>query len=235
MRVSIERTYRVTFVILALLQAASTLPAQEGGFRSRRMVTPPDELASLRGVIVETVAPETWADAGTGGKASIVAIDKWNLLVVSQSDRNHESIQDLLNTLSRAISVRNGDSDNSRVPVYLACDDAEKKGLEKIRTELSNETKIDFLDEPLSDAVNYLEQLHGIQIELDGRVLNEMHDRPIAKQLSGVTLRSALDLMLRDLELSYTLHDGVLLITTPNIIETLHTTKVYDLSKLVSN
>ena len=77
---------------------------------------------------------------------------------------------------------------------------------QKILDELDRETKMDFLDDPLSDAVTYLENLHGIQIEIDQKALDDIAlttDTPVTKQLSGITLRSALKLMLRDLGLTY--------------------------------
>ena len=51
---------------------------------------------------------------------------------------------------------------------------------------------MDFLDDPLSDAVTYLENLHGIQIEIDQKALEDIAlttDTPVTKQLSGITLR----------------------------------------------
>ena len=44
-------------------------------------------------------------------------------------------------------------------------------------------------------------------------------DTPVTKNLKGITLRSALRLMLRELSLTYIIKDEVLLITTPEEAE----------------
>ena len=58
-------------------------------------------------------------------------------------------------------------------------------------------------------------------------------DATINKQLSGITLRSALKLMLRDLGLTYVIEDEVLQITTPEDAQTQTVTKVYPVADLV--
>ena len=55
----------------------------------------------------------------------------------------------------------------------------------------------------------------------------------MTRNLKGVSLRSALNLMLRDLELTYTIQGEVLLITTPDEAESQLLTKVYDVADLV--
>ena len=107
---------------------------------------------------------------------------------------------------------------------------------QRILDALESDTKIDFLDEPLSDAMTYLEQYHGIQIEIDNRALEEAAlttDIPISKQLSGIKLKSALNLILKDLGLTYVIQDEVLQITTPDEAELRLVTKVYPVADLV--
>ena len=58
-------------------------------------------------------------------------------------------------------------------------------------------------------------------------------DTPITKSLKGLSLRSALNLVLRDLSLTWIIRDEVLLITTPKEAESNLTTKVYDVYDLV--
>jgi hypothetical protein len=58
-------------------------------------------------------------------------------------------------------------------------------------------------------------------------------DVPVTRNLSGVSLRSALRLMLKDLELTYVIRDEVLLITTPEEAIAQLATRVYPVADLV--
>ena len=75
-------------------------------------------------------------------------------------------------------------------------------------------------------------------MRLDSTVLKEAgiaDDTPITKSLKGISLRSALNLLLDDLQLRYVIHNEVLLITSPvkaNSPEYLET-RVYDVADLV--
>ena len=75
-----------------------------------------------------------------------------------------------------------------------------------IRTALDEKTELDFTDEPLSDVVHYLKQRHEIEIQLDNKALTDVgvgSDTPVTRAIKGITLRSALKLMLTDLDLTY--------------------------------
>jgi hypothetical protein len=90
---------------------------------------------------------------------------------------------------------------------------------QKIRETLDSPTTIDFIDMPLTDAVAYLKDQHKIEIQLDQKALDEVGiaaDQAINRNLTGITLRSALRLILRDMDLTYLIRDDVLLITTPD-------------------
>jgi hypothetical protein len=115
---------------------------------------------------------------------------------------------------------------------YATVDGAEQR----IVDELERTTSIEFFDEPLADAISYLEELHGIQIEVNQAALDELGiatDATVNKQLSGISLRSALKLMLRDLGLTYVIEDEVLQITTPEDAASNVVTKVYPVADLV--
>lgn len=88
----------------------------------------------------------------------------------------------------------------------------------KIEAALRSPTTLEFLETPLSDVVEYLKDLHKIEILLDLKSLKDVGaspDTPITRDLRGVSLRSALRLMLGELDLTCTVNRGVLLITTP--------------------
>jgi hypothetical protein len=86
-----------------------------------------------------------------------------------------------------------------------------------IRAALKKTTTIDAVEMPLKDVVLYLSETHNIPIVLSMRKLEEASisaDTPVTKSLRGITLRSALKLMLNDLDLAYVVENGVLTITT---------------------
>jgi hypothetical protein len=120
---------------------------------------------------------------------------------------------------------------------YASVDLAKRGGSEqKIFDQLDGDTTLEFIETPLSDVVEYLEDLHGIQIELDTRALDGVgigSDTPITRNLKGVSLRAALRLMLKDLDLTYVVKDEVLQITTPEEAEANLVTKVYPVGDLV--
>jgi hypothetical protein len=107
----------------------------------------------------------------------------------------------------------------------------------KINAALDSPTQVEFFETPLTEVVDDLKQRHGIEIQLDQKGLEEMSVDPsttqITKSLKGVSLRSALDLMLRDVGLFYTVKDEVLLITTPDRADSLFVTRMYPVGDMI--
>ncbi len=108
----------------------------------------------------------------------------------------------------------------------------------KIEAALESPTDIDAKDAPLSEIINGLRSKHKINIELDVPALKEAGVEPdvhVTKHVIGISLRSALNLLLSDLQLKYVIHDEVLLITSPTKAESdeFMTTKVYPVKDLV--
>lgn len=107
---------------------------------------------------------------------------------------------------------------------------------ERISKALDETTSMEFVETPLSDVVDYLKDLHKIEIQLDTRALEDAgagSDTPITKNLKGISLRSALRLLLGGLDLTYVIKDEVLLITTPEKAGSELVTKVYPVADLV--
>lgn len=95
---------------------------------------------------------------------------------------------------------------------------------------------LDFTDTPLEEVVVFLRDEYGIEIQLDVPALDDLGlspDEPITVNLRNISLRSALRLMLKQLELTYMIADEVLLITTEEEAETRLTVKVYPVGDLV--
>ena len=107
---------------------------------------------------------------------------------------------------------------------------------ERIKKALEETTSMEFVETPLSDVIDYLKDLHKIEIQLDTKALEDAgagSDTPITKNLKGISLRSALRLMLGGLDLTYVVKDEVLLITTPEKAGSELVTKVYPVADLV--
>jgi hypothetical protein len=107
---------------------------------------------------------------------------------------------------------------------------------EKIRSALDQPTEIDFLDTPLRDALSYLKDYHDIQIWPNEQALTDEGvaiDTPVTLSLSGVTLRSALKLLLEPLQLRYVIEDEVMKITTAAEAVNERQIRVYPVGDLV--
>lgn len=106
----------------------------------------------------------------------------------------------------------------------------------RIRKALDEATDLDFVETPLGDAVLFLKDRHGIEIQLDVRALDEIgssSDVPVTIQARGITLRSALRLLLKQLDLTYVVQDEVLLITTPEKAAAILVPHVYRVGDVV--
>lgn len=111
-----------------------------------------------------------------------------------------------------------------------------KPAEKKIIEELDKPTTLDFVDTPLAEVIQYLEDYHKIQIEMDGKALEDAGlatDTPITRQLQNISLRSALRLILKELDLTYVIDDEVLMITTVDAAQDRLTTRVYPVADLV--
>ena len=102
---------------------------------------------------------------------------------------------------------------------------------------LDDKTELEFVDQPLSDVIDYLKQRHGIEIQVDHKALTDAglgSDTPITKHVRGIRLESALDLMLDDLDLTFLVRDEVMFITSKQVAENLLTAKTYPVADLVA-
>lgn len=95
---------------------------------------------------------------------------------------------------------------------------------------------LDFTETPLEEIIAFLRDEYDIEIQIDGPALEELGlraDEPITVNLRNISLRSALRLMLKGLELTYVIRDEVLLITTEEEALNTLTVKVYPVADLV--
>ncbi|HET6880030.1 MAG TPA: DUF4974 domain-containing protein [Pirellulales bacterium] len=106
----------------------------------------------------------------------------------------------------------------------------------RITAALEQSTDLDFVEQPLSDVANFLEQRHGIKIQLDAKALQTVSvgsDTPVSLSVKDISLESALDLILSSLELTWVVRDEVLWITSKEAAERLIETRVYPVYDLV--
>src|SRR5262249_42000105 len=106
----------------------------------------------------------------------------------------------------------------------------------RIQKALSDTTQVSFTDNPLEEALSYLEDLHKIEIWLDKAALSEEGintDTQITLVLTGSSLRSALRLMPEPLGLTYIIEDEVMKITTQAKADEKMSTRVYPVADLV--
>jgi hypothetical protein len=107
----------------------------------------------------------------------------------------------------------------------------------KIYEALSRPTDINFEEKPLKDVVEKLATTSGIQIQFDEKALSEAAvatDTAITKRLRGISLRSTLRILLRPLQLTYVIRNGVLLITSQTEAENHQIVRIYPVRDLVS-
>ncbi len=106
---------------------------------------------------------------------------------------------------------------------------------QRIELELDAETELEFVDTPLSEAINYIAQNHNITILINDQELQDAGvptDEPVNLIIKGVKLETALNIILRPLQLGYMLQDEVMYITTQEHIDAQFELRVYDLPEI---
>lgn len=106
-----------------------------------------------------------------------------------------------------------------------------------IEAALAKPAGLDFDEVPLWDVIETLKAKHQIEIQIDRKALAEADmspDVPVTRHVKGVTLQSALNLMLGELDLVWIIDNEVLLVTTREIEGAKLNTRVYDVADLVA-
>ncbi|MGH7138425.1 MAG: STN domain-containing protein, partial [Pirellulales bacterium] len=106
----------------------------------------------------------------------------------------------------------------------------------RILAALDEKTELEFTDQPLEDVIEYLAQAHEINIQLDQKALTDAgvgSDTPVTRNVKGITLRSALKLILSESDLTYIIRNEVLMITSKTEAESMLSTRVYPVADLV--
>jgi len=99
---------------------------------------------------------------------------------------------------------------------------SQQSSKKQILTALKKKVSFEFVETPLSEVVDYFQSLTNIPFVLDTAELKTVGvdgNTKVTKSLAGVSLKSALNLMLHDLEITWTIRNDKLVITTPKAAE----------------
>lgn len=174
------------------------------------------------------------------GQSSRLSADRMQLLlnattlaVEKVSAERVRSLRPVSSTDSSASPPDLSDQPARRVTSFPAAESARNKTLLTLRQQVS----ISFTDTPLIQVVESLANRHRLNIVLDVRGLNEegLTERvPVSIELEGITLRSALRIMLQPLNLVTTVDDdGVVIVTSSERGGPPFLTAVYPVADLV--
>ena len=107
----------------------------------------------------------------------------------------------------------------------------------RIRAVLNSPTTVNFKEASLREVAAYFSALHKISVKLEFHALEDVAMSPdaglVTAELSGVSLRSALRIILGELDLTYVIRDEILMITTREEAELQLATKLYPVGDLV--
>lgn len=106
---------------------------------------------------------------------------------------------------------------------------------ERILAAFEQPTTLDFHETPLQTVIDYLKDKHSIEIQLDGKALEDAglgSDTPVTCKVSGVSLRSGFRLMFSQIDLAFLIRDEVLLITSQEVADAELVTRTYPVADL---
>lgn len=109
--------------------------------------------------------------------------------------------------------------------------------IKNIEAALENEAAVEFVETPLLDAVTFIREKYETPIHIDLRSLEDVGvsiDTPVTLSAKGIRLANILDLMLKPLDLTWTIDRGYVQITTPETAEATLRTEIYDVGNLVA-
>jgi len=110
---------------------------------------------------------------------------------------------------------------------------------ERIYNALKSQTELEFPDNTLKEVIDYLAQIHNIPIKFDPAVTDagvNPDEEKVSLTLSGISLRSALKIMLENVggtALTYIIEDEIMKITTVDAANEKRSTRVYPVADLV--
>ncbi len=105
----------------------------------------------------------------------------------------------------------------------------------QVEKALGQQMSIDFHGQPLADVMEWCEAKLKVPVILDLRALADAGiggDTPVTKRLDDASAKTALSFLMEDLGLRCVERDGVLVVTSPDVAETMLVTRVYPVADL---
>ncbi len=161
----------------------------------------PVDPAGLVDDITKNISPNSWTKVG--GPCSVETLSL-GVVVVSQPYLGHVQLRRHYGALLKPIEV----------PAPKPAAPARRATPKDV---LRQPTTCEFIVTPLKDAIDYFRALHKVEIVIDARALEGVGigtDVPITFAMKGVALETELTLLLRELDLTWTVGPAVLQITT---------------------
>jgi hypothetical protein len=122
-------------------------------------------------------------------------------------------------------------------PVETAPRDQTTECERKIQQKLCSRSSMNFQDTPLSQIIDDLKQMTGINMVADTVALEEAGvrlEQPLSIKVEDMSLKSALNILLKQARLTYVIKDGLLQITTEERAHGRITTVIYPVVDLVT-
>jgi hypothetical protein len=193
--------------------------------------------------ITKAIGEFAWEDAG--GPGAIGQFSAPGSLVISQTFAAHEKIALLLAAMRKARDRQQADPDALLQPApaalpahaaFTAQTDAGQAAEDRIRVILEKPYSAKFAKTPLSAALAEITRTTGLPIQIDRQALENASiapDTPLTCELPTVSLRSALSVIVRQLDLAWTVDNECVLVTNSAVTDNLLITKVYPVSDLI--
>jgi type II secretory pathway component HofQ len=136
--------------------------------------------------------------------------------------------------------AQKGTKQNSKREQHVSAEIAPAKPAataeQRIRAALQEETNLEFVESPLKEALTYIADKHKIDVQYDVVALRDAAVDPTAIPVSinvhEIKLASALNLILRQNDLTMIIQDEVLQITTKDRANSILVMRVYDVHDL---
>lgn len=148
--------------------------------------------------IIMTIAPDSWASVGGPGVIQYFPLGM--SLIINQTRDVQEQVQQRLASIRARIKEQQ-------------CQAIEEKLDSRVGS-------VHFKDVPLKQAIADLGVLSGLNFVADENALRNASvslDEPLMLDVERVSLRSALNLLLKPLHLTYVVKDGAVIITAPAV------------------
>jgi hypothetical protein len=124
---------------------------------------------------------------------------------------------------------------------FCQCTEGKPEAMVRIEKALAtplNSTGLDYSDTPLKEVADQLSTDYNIPVQLDPVALEEAGiatDVPVTISVHNISLRSALDLLSKRINVTYVVQDEVLLFTTHEMAERNLQVCVYDVRNITEN